>query len=216
VSERVTRLSLDINILFADVLSARLGRSQSAATMLVDAVRDGRCRAGPVQLIISVPIIENWADVLRRHFHYDPEAANAKAWSLYDYAVEGPLGTLPSLVVGAGHIPFASEQDQQRAILDHMRPENAGKLLAEISDDRHVLLAAVAGHADILVTADMQDFTRRPTIRFRDRTDVVLFEYADRALVVARPGFVAHWFDQGIVPDATFLAERRDDFVRLD
>jgi predicted nucleic acid-binding protein len=67
---RVIRLALDINVLVADLLSKRKNRRGSAASMLVDAVRDGNCPAGPVQFVTSVPVIENYSSVMQRHFGF--------------------------------------------------------------------------------------------------------------------------------------------------
>ena len=55
----------------------------------MDAVRNGESDAGPVQLITSVPVIENWASVLVRRFNFDKDEETA--WLLHDYALEGPL-----------------------------------------------------------------------------------------------------------------------------
>ena len=65
--------------------------------------RSGRMfvRPGPVQLITSVPVIETWANVLRRHFGYTADAAGAKAWILQEYAESGPLGLHPQIVLGS-------------------------------------------------------------------------------------------------------------------
>jgi hypothetical protein len=79
---RVLRLALDINVLVAELLAARKGRRGTASAMLVESVRDGTCPAGPVQLVTSLPIIENFANVLRRHLGYSPSEAAEKAWLL--------------------------------------------------------------------------------------------------------------------------------------
>ena len=36
---------------------------------------------------------------------------------------------------------------------------------------------------------------------------------AARTLVVATPQFTAHWLDQGIIPDAGFMAAHPDEFA---
>jgi hypothetical protein len=71
----------------------------------------------------------------------------------------------------------------------------------------------LAGRADILVTADLDDFIRGPAIRLQ-RPDVALFPFADTTLVVAKPSFAAHWLRQGVVPDAAFIAARPAAFPR--
>jgi hypothetical protein len=108
--ERVIRLALDINVFVADVLASRRGRHGTSSTRLVDAIRAGTCPAGPVQLVTSVPIIENFADVLRRRFGYDDAGASERAWIVHEYAVDGPMPSNPLVVVASGYIPFASEK----------------------------------------------------------------------------------------------------------
>lgn len=99
---RVIRLAIDLNVLWSDQRARDQNVRGTAASMLVDAVRDGTCPAGPVQLITSVAVIEAWADVLRRHFGYGPDAAQEKAGLLQEYATQGPLAAAPHLVVGRG------------------------------------------------------------------------------------------------------------------
>jgi hypothetical protein len=210
---RIIRLALDINVLVADLLAARAHRRGNAATMIVDTVRDGACPAGPVQLVTSLPIIENYASVLRRHFGYTAAGADEKAWLLDEYARAGPLQDHPHLPVASSYIPFETEEQLRQSIQNHAGVADAAKLFHEIQDDRYVLETALAGKADILVTSDIAGFVRGPAIRFQ-RNDVVLFPFAARALVIATPSFAAHWLRQGIVPDNGFIADHPTDFVQ--
>lgn len=208
---RAIRLSLDFNVLFADQKARDKGVWGTAARMLVDAVRDGTCPAGPVQFVTSVPVIENWADVLRRHFGHSPDLAREKADLLYEYANQGPLPEGPRLVVGMGHVPFGTEEEVRASIRKHALPKNADKLFDELADDRNVLLSALAGEADILATSDIDLFTKGEAVAL-EREDVVLYPFGERTLVVASPFFVAYWLRQGIVPDHAFVQSRPDDF----
>jgi hypothetical protein len=209
MSDRLIRISLDINVLVADLLGTIKGRKGTAARYLVDAVRNGECDAGPAQLITSVPVIENWANVLMRLFNYDKDSAEETAWLLHDYALEGPLALRPSIIVGAGHIPFASEEEELAAARTHLNASSA-KLFDEITDDRHVLLGAIGGEADLLATNDVDDFHRGPAQSFSGR-DVMLFPTAASSLVIGRPSFLAFWLRQGVIPDAVFLADHVDE-----
>jgi predicted nucleic acid-binding protein len=211
--ERAIRLAVDINVFVADILSRRQTQRSTAARKIVDAVRDGMCAAGPVQLITSLPIIENFADVLERRFGYSREDAAEKAWILEQYALEGPMPSRPYLPVATGYIPFETEEQLRQAIAAHSRPENADKLFNEVEDDRYVLATALAGRADIFVTCDLQDFCRGPAMRLQ-RTDVVLFPFAERTLVIGAPQFVAYWLGQGEVPDESFVARHPHDFAK--
>jgi hypothetical protein len=210
--ERVIRLAVDINVFVADILSSRLQGRASASTRIVEAVRDGRCPAGPVQLITSLPLIENFANVLHRRLGYSSASADEKAWLLEQYALDGPMPSRPHLTVGSRYIPFETEQQLRQALKHQLRPENAAKLFNEIQDDRYVLESALAGRADILVTADVGGFCKGSAVRFA-RNDVLLFPVADQTLVIGTPHFTSYWLFQGTVPDAAFVAGHPEDFV---
>ena len=49
--------------------------------------------------------------------------------------------------------------------------------------------------ADILATADLAGFAKGPAIHF-ERNDLLLFPFADRALVIGTPRFVVYWLSQ--------------------
>ena len=208
--ERVVRITLDINVLVADILSRGKRRRASAASRVVEAATSGRCAAGPVALVTSLPIIENYADVLRRRLGYDSETAQEKAWLLEQYAREGAVPTNPFVPVATGYVPFETEADAWPAAAAHLRRDD-GKLFDETRDDRYVLETALVGGADLLVTCDVGDFRRGPAVRFQ-RDDVLLFPLADRTLVICSPAFAAYWLGQGIVPDAEFVAANPVDF----
>ena len=212
-TERAIRLTLDINVFIADILSTEVGRRNTAASFLVEAVRTGTSPAGPVQLVTSLPIIENYANVLSRRLGYGAVAAEERAWILQQYALEGPMPDHPYLSVGGGYIPFETEVEWRRSIADHVGRSEADKLFHEIQDDRYVLETALVGRADILATADVAGFAKGPAVRF-ERDDVLLFPFAGRTLVIASPRFVVYWLSQAIVPDAQFIADNPKDFVR--
>jgi len=211
--KRAIRLALDINVLIADILSTVRGLRGTAASVLVEAVRTGTCSAGPVQLVTSLPIIENYANVLVRRLGYDPAEAEEKAWILQQYALEGPVPGRPYLSVGSGYIPFETEEELRQSIANHLGRPQADKLFHEIQDDRYVLETALAGRADILATADVAGFAKGPVIQFQ-RNDVLLFPFADRMLVIATPRFVVYRLSQGVVPDAQFIADNPKEFAR--
>ncbi|MBV9427107.1 MAG: PIN domain-containing protein [Bradyrhizobiaceae bacterium] len=207
------RLAIDINVLVADILSAGKGLRNTAASALVEAVRTGTCPAGPIQLVTSLPIIENYANVLVRRLGYDAADADEKAWILQQYALAGPMPGYPYLSVGSGYIPFETEEGLRQSIANHLGRPEADKLFHEIQDDRYVLETALAGRADILATADLAGFTKGPAIQF-ERNDVLLFPFAEHTLVIATPRFVVYWLSQGIAPNAQFIADNPKDFAR--
>ena len=212
-SERAIRLTLDINVFIADILSREIGRRNTAASFLVEAARTGTSPAGPVQLVTSLPIIENYTNVLSRRLGYDAAAAEERAWVLQQYALEGPTPDHPYVSVGSGYIPFETEEEWRRSIANHLGRAEADKLFHEIQDDRYVLETALVGRADILATADVAGFAKGAAIQF-ERNDVLLFPFVDRALVIGSPRFVVYWLSQGVVPDARFIEDNLQDFVR--
>jgi hypothetical protein len=209
--ERVIRLTLDINVLVSDILARRNGRRGTSASMLVDAVRDGTCPAGPVQLVTSLPIINNYSSVMQRHLGYSEQAADEKAWILEQYAIEGPMPEYPHIVVGSGYVAFETEYQLRAAIEGFAASPDVAKLFNEAQDDRYVLETALAGRADIVATSDVDDFRRGQAILL-EREDIVLFPFAGRTIVIAKPSFVAYWLRQGVVPDASFVAANPNDF----
>jgi hypothetical protein len=78
----------------------------------VDAVHNGECDGGPVQLITSVPVLENWTSILIRRFDYHRDSADETALLLQDYALDGPLAIPTSIMGGSGLFPFASEAEE--------------------------------------------------------------------------------------------------------
>lgn len=201
---------MDINVWFADLLASTKGKSGTAAQFVANCIRDGGCPAGPVQFITSVPVIENWVSVLERRFGYAAAEANEQAALLYDYASDGALGIPPSIVVGAGHIPFADDVSERESAIAHKAKTD--KRFGEVEDDRHVLLSAVAGEANILATSDVDDFLRGPALQLEGRSDVIIYPTAVSGLVIARPAFVRHWLEQGVVPDFKFIESSSDEF----
>src|SRR5262249_14027371 len=161
-AERTIRLALDINVFIADILSTEIGRRNTAASLLVEAVRTGTSPAGRVQLVTSLPIIENYANVLSRRLGPETAEAQERAWILQQYALEGPTPDHPYLSVGSGYIPFETEEEWRRSIANHLGRSEADKLFHEIQDDRYVLETALAGRADVLVTADVAGFAKGP------------------------------------------------------
>jgi hypothetical protein len=156
-------------------------------------------------------MIENLVNVLHRRLGYSESEAAEKGWLLEQNALEGPMPSHPYVTVGAGYIPFETEADLQQAVDAFAQRADSAKLFNEVRDDRRVPETALAGRADILVTANIGDFIRGSAIRL-GRDDVVLFPFADRLLVITSPSFTAHWLRQGMVADADFITAHPDDF----
>lgn len=212
IEERVIRLTIDLNVFVADLIATERRVKATAASMLVEAVRDGTCPAGPVQLVVSVPMLEALSDVLVRRLAFPFDDAARLVDTVAAYAIEGPIPTPPLIALAAGFIPFADEQEIAKAMANRLSRRDM-PLFDEIEDDRHVLTTALAGRADILITANIRDFLRGPVIRLA-RPDVALYPFAGQTLVVATPTFARHWLWQGIVPDAAFVQSQPDEFIR--
>jgi hypothetical protein len=57
---------LDLNVWCAAFIARRLGRRDTAATYLVEAVRQGQSAAGPLALVVSWGMLERLRAVLTR------------------------------------------------------------------------------------------------------------------------------------------------------
>ena len=76
-----------------------------------------------------------------------------------------------------------------------------GVLPLRDAEDRHVLEVAVAGHADVLATANLGDFTGANFEPLGNWTRALLYKpLAAPPLVIAHPDHVATWLRSGIVP----------------
>ena len=94
-------------------------------------------------------------------------------------------------MVGAGYIPFATEEEEAAAAKAHLSAEE-DKPFNEMQDDRHVLLGAIGGPADLLATADITDFNRASAIAPTNRDDILLFPRHPEAPLVGKPAFIAY------------------------
>jgi hypothetical protein len=93
-------------------------------------------------------------------------------------AAAGPAGDHPYLLLGG-----------------------TGVLPLRDAEDRHVLEVAVAGHADVLATANLGDFTGANFEPLGNWTRALLYKpLAAPPLVIAHPDHVATWLRSGIVP----------------
>ena len=186
----------------------------TACSDLVSYPVAGAFPGGVAQLIISVPMIEQWESFLQRHFGYERSLASRIAWLFDDAAREGPLPFSTFLVVGSGFDPFASEQETEAVMMSEQSRAGGSRterIFDEIEDDRHVLLTAIAGKADILVTGNMQDFRRGKVLEF-DRDDMFVIPAPGHHLVIGTPAFATHLLRQGIVPDWDLVSSRPEEF----
>ena len=170
------RLCLDLNVWVADFLGTRRGRRGGSSPWLADAVRSGACQAGPLQLVVSLGMLDRPALVLTREFQVEADAAETLARAIGSVASFEPAGDHPHAVVG-GVYPLRDEED------------------------RHVLEVAVAGEADLLVTANMADFETADILKIGDDARIRLYPRPGQAtLVIAHPDQARDWLRAGVLP----------------
>jgi hypothetical protein len=127
------RVCLDLNVWCAAFIARRMGRRETAALGLVEAVRSGLSPRGPVSLVISWGMLERLKIVLARDLGFSDRDAARAVDLIANYAKDGPSLT----VGGLGVIPIHD------------------------LEDRYVLETAWAGQADWLVTANIPDFIQK-------------------------------------------------------
>ena len=173
------RLCLDLNVWVADFLGTRRGRRGGSSPWLADAVRAGTCQAGPLQLVVSLGMLDRLALVLMREFQVDADAAETLVRAIGGVASFGPASDHPHVLIGGGVYPLRDEED------------------------RHVLEVAVAGAADLLVTANMADFETPDVIKVGDGSRIRLYPRPEQALlVIAHPDQARDWLRAGVLPSA--------------
>lgn len=215
VDVRVARVCLDLNVFFAALRGREKRISPSAASDLVDMALSGQAGTSAFQLVTSVPMLENWANILQRHFRYTAGDAQEQADILFAAASDGPLQIDPLVVVRSGFVPFATDEDVIReaqrftALINAVGVGETASIFDEITDDRHVFLTALAGRADLLVTSNIQDFRIRKALIFT-RDDVLVIPNVGHTVVVCKPGFAAYHLRRGICPSWAYLKENAE------
>uniref|UniRef100_B8HZ90 PIN domain-containing protein n=1 Tax=Cyanothece sp. (strain PCC 7425 / ATCC 29141) TaxID=395961 RepID=B8HZ90_CYAP4 len=170
------RFCLDLNIWCAALLAERKGRQGTAAQTLVQMVRLGTCPLGPVQLVISWGMLNRLRLVLERDLGVIPETADLLIETIGGYAHLGPAGISPQLILGG-----------------------TGVLALRDQEDAHVLEVAIAGRANLLITANFKDFLSKDT-------DVVVPEQhaihnaPGHRFHIVHPYLTLDWLRSGTIP----------------
>lgn len=164
------RLCLDLNVWLGAILSEKLGRRDTAAQTLVEAVRSGLGPRGPVSLVVSWGMLNRLREVLAR-FEFGVAEADRLIQVIATIARDGPSLTLG----GVGVLPLDDEED------------------------RHVLETALAGGADMLVTQNLKDFVSHDARALvADRYYGV--EAAGEKLLIVHTYAAAAWLRGGDLP----------------
>ena len=166
------RLCLDLNIWCAALLADFKGRQNTSSQRLVQIVRVGHCSLGKVELVISWRMIQRLEKVLVNNLQVDVAVSNMYLESIVGFARLAPQLTLG----GTGFIPL---QD---------------------TEDAHVLKTAIAGRANILVTANLKDFIASDTqVVIRDR-HLIYLSPAYQVHIV-HPYLMMDWLNAASIPD---------------
>jgi predicted nucleic acid-binding protein len=171
------RLCLDLNIWCAALL-ADIKENQNMATprklsgcqSIVDTVRYGRCYMGKVELVISWGMLNRLEEVLLR---LTPLAEDA---SFYVDIIRSYAQIQPQLILGGtGVIPIDDIEDQ------------------------HVLEAALAGRANVLVTANFKDFLNKDIeLIIPERHSI--YNSPIHEFHIVHPYLMINWLNQGNIP----------------
>lgn len=167
------RLCLDLNIWCAAFLADKAGRSHTSTQRLVSTVRSGVSPLGPVQLIISWGMLNRLRKVFIVDWGIDADIIDELIQAIVGYARLGAARAEPQLTLGG-----------------------TGLMPLRDSEDAHVLDTAIAGLADILVTANMSDFLPRH-IEVLTPKFLARFSHPKKTLLIAHPFMVRDWFDAG-------------------
>lgn len=174
------RLCLDLNVFVADLLSRRTPDRRGAASYLVGVAREGDCPVGPVQLVVSLGMLDRLRSVLMRLPGATAEAVRRAVDGVAAIAANGPSWDAPYLVLGG-----------------------VGVIPVQDVEDRGVLEAAIAGRAHLLVTSNMRDFMAE-AIRVSPSSEEVLSHHAGKGfeapLFITTPGTAARWLRSGLFP----------------
>ena len=171
------RVCLDLNIWCAALLADRKGRQNTASQGLVAMVRQGSCLSLPVQLVISWGMLNRLLKVLVQDLKVSTQTADLYISTIAAYAHLGAIGASPQLTLGGtGVIPIRD------------------------TEDAHVLETAIAGKANILVTANFKDFIFKDTQVVIPDRHAVYRRPDDHAFQIVHPYLMMDWLRSGQIP----------------
>jgi predicted nucleic acid-binding protein len=173
----ILRICLDLNIWCAALLADHKGRQNTASQSLVEIVRKGSCLSSPVQLVISWGMLNRLQKVLIQDLKVSTQTAELYISTITTYTHLGAIGFSPQLTLGGtGIIPIHD------------------------TEDAHVLETAIAGKANILVTANFKDFISKDVkIVISERHAV--YQNPDHTFQIAHPYLMMNWLRAGQIPD---------------
>lgn len=171
------RVCLDLNIWCAALLADRKGRQNTASQSLVTMVRQGSCLSLPVQLVISWGMLNRLLKVLVQDLKVSTQTADLYISTIAAYAHLGAMGAGPQLTLGGtGVIPLRD------------------------TEDAHVLETAIAGKANILITANFKDFISKDTQVVIPDKHAVYRNPDKHAFQIVHPYLMMDWLRSGQIP----------------
>jgi hypothetical protein len=190
------RICPDLTVWIQDELVQRAGRAASAASKIVDAVKRRDWNGTPLQLVVSVQMLDDLKRVLVTRRGAEPHAADLYVEAIADLVRIGPDQLNPHLLLaGRETVPIRDREDQG------------------------VLAVAMIAAVDLLVTANLRHFltpdcdaietrpvkgrngTRQLHVQIHRRPD-------SRALIIADPMDAVEWLDEGFAVDADAIRTR--------
>ena len=166
------RLCLDLNIWCAALLADFKSRQNTSAQRLVQIVRVGHSSLGDVELVISWGMIQRLEKVLVKDLQIDVAVSN-----MYLEAIVGLAQLAPQLTLGG-----------------------TGILPLRDTEDAHVLETAIAGKANVLVTANLKDFVASDTqIIIRDR--YLIHVTPTHRVQIVHPYLMMNWLNAASIPN---------------
>jgi predicted nucleic acid-binding protein len=174
----VLRLCLDLNIWCAALLADKKGKQGTASQCLVEIARSGYCVLGPVQLVISWGMLNRLRLVLERKFSVPLLVADGYIDTIKKYAELGPAGVGPHLTLGG-----------------------TGVVSLRDTEDAHVIEAALAAQAKVLVTANFKDFISNNDTQIIEVGKHAIHSTPVHVLHIAHPERMMNWLRLGQIPN---------------
>ncbi|MGY6529683.1 MAG: PIN domain-containing protein [Cyanobacterium sp.] len=168
------KLCLDLNIWCAALLADIKGNQNSACQTIVDFVRYGHCYSRKIELVISWGMLNRLEQVLLR---LTPLTDDASFYInvICSYA---QLSN-PQLILGG-----------------------TGVIAIDDLEDQGVLETAVAGTADLLITANFQDFLNKDvTIIIPNK--YAIYNFPHHNIQIVHPYLAVDWLNKGTIPPIT-------------
>ena len=201
------RLCLDLNIWCAALLAEKKNRRGTACQTLVTIVRKRECNWGRVELVISWGMLNRLEKVLVKDLQVSTLTAQMYLKSIEDYTLRLPQLTLG----GTGIIPLHDSERGQSPLTvplaRHWYGTSCQCLLrrpgrdASVMRPLHVLETAVAGKAQILVTANFKDFIDK-NVEIVTENRHGIYRSADCKCHIVHPYLMAHWLNTlAVCPD---------------